>query len=233
MLTRTPLVLVPGLLCDALLWQPQIDALADIAAPQVADHTRHDTMAGIAAAILAEAPPEFALAGLSMGGYVALEMYRQAPRRILRIALLDTGARADTPEKSAGRRDLIALAERGKFLGVADSLLPLYIRPERLADEALVATIKAMARNVGRESFVRQERAIIGRADSRPLLGEIRCPALVLCGRQDALTPLELHVEMAERIPGAVLEVIEECGHLATLERPNEVNAALRRWLTA
>lgn len=231
---RYALVLVPGLLCDARLWRPQIAALTGIADCWIADHARSDTMAGVAADLTRAAPFEqFALAGLSMGGYVALEVMRQAKDRVVKLALLDTSARADTPQQSQKRRDFISLAERGRFLGVADALLPSLVHASRLADAELVETIKQMAKDTGKEAFIRQERAIISRADSLPLLGGIECPTLVLCGRQDALTPLERHEEMARSIPGAILEVIENCGHLSTLEKPMEVNVALRRWLDA
>jgi pimeloyl-ACP methyl ester carboxylesterase len=227
-----PLVLAPGLLCDRELWAPQTDALTDAAALWIADTTRHDNFADMAAALLAEAPPgPFALAGLSMGGYLALEVVRQAPARVRALALLDTNAHADSPERRQARLDLVGLAERGRFLGVTDALLPMLVHPDRLGDAALVATIKRMARHVGLQAFIRQERAIMDRADSRPHLGSIRCPTLVLCGREDRLTPPESHVEMAAAIPGAVLEVVDRCGHLSTLERPDAVNAALRRWL--
>jgi len=227
------LVLVPGLLCDALLWKAQVAALGGLCEPWVADHTRSTTMAEVAADVLRDAPFEnFALAGLSMGGYVALEMTRQAAHRVIRLALLDTSARADKPEHSKRREDLIALAERGRFLGITDTLLPLFLHRARLGDEKLVATVKKMARNTGKEAFIRQERAIMSRVDSRPLLPAIACPTLVLCGRQDALTPLAGHEEMARAIPGASLQIIEDCGHLSTLERPAQVSAALARWLS-
>ena len=233
-MTRIPLVLIPGLLCDGLLWRPQVESLAEIAECRIADHTRSDTMAGIAADVLRDAPfGQFALAGLSMGGYVALEMVRQARARVLKLALLDTAARADTPEQSQKRRDFISLAERGRILGVTDALLPLLIHRARLGDAALVATIKQMASNTGKDAFIREERAIMSRADSLPLLSSIACPTLVLCGRQDALTPLDRHEEMATAIPGARLEIVEDCGHLSTLEKPAEVSAALRDWLRA
>jgi pimeloyl-ACP methyl ester carboxylesterase len=228
------LVLVPGLLCDELLWQPQVVALAGSAECWIADHSRSDTMADVAADVLREAPFDtFALAGLSMGGYVALEIMRQASERVARLALLDTSSRADTPEQAKRRGEFIALAERGRFVGVADALLPNFVHPSRLSDSKLVNTIKKMAKNTGKYAFIRQEHAIISRADSRALLPGISCPALVLCGRQDALTPLELHREMAEALPGAVLEVVKDCGHLSTLERPVEVSRALERWLAA
>jgi pimeloyl-ACP methyl ester carboxylesterase len=228
------LVLVPGLLCDALLWQPQIEALDGHIECWVADHTRSETMAGVAADVLREAPFEsFALAGLSMGGYVALEIMRQAPNRVSHLALLDTGARADTREQLARREGLISLATRGRFIGVTQALLPLLLHRDRLGDVKLVDTVKKMAGNIGKDGFIRQERAIMSRIDSLPLLPTIACPALVLCGRQDALTPVERHEEMARAIPGAILHVLEDCGHLSTLERPAGVSEALKRWLSA
>jgi len=231
---RARVVFVPGLLCDARLWHAQAEALKRLADCWIADATRADTMAGLARDLLADCPFErFSLAGLSMGGYVALEVMRQAPGRVERLALLDTSARADTPEQSQKRRDFIALAGRGRFLGVTDALLPALIHPSRLDDAALVAAVKAMAKEIGKDAFVRQERAIMSRADSRPLLPRIVCPTLVLCGREDALTPLERHEEIAAAVPGARLEVLDDCGHLSALERPAAVNAALARWLAA
>jgi pimeloyl-ACP methyl ester carboxylesterase len=228
------LVLVPGLLCDALLWQPQIAGLGKSAECWVADHTRSDSMAQVARDILAACPfKTFSLAGLSMGGYVALEIMRQAPERVTRIALLDTSPHADSPEASEKRHAFIALADRGRFMGVTDTLLPQLVHADHLGDEALTTIVKTMARNTGKQAFIRQEKAIISRADSLPLLPAIRCPALVLCGRQDALTPVARHEEMAAAIPGAMLEIIEHCGHLSTLEQPGAVNIALQRWLQA
>jgi pimeloyl-ACP methyl ester carboxylesterase len=227
------LVLVPGLLCDALLWTAQIEALEGLVECWVADHTRSGTMAGVAADVLRDAPFErFAVAGLSMGGYVALEIVRQAAQRVDRLALLDTSARADTPEQLEKRQGLIALARRGRFIGVTQALLPLLLHRARLGDDKLVSTVKKMAINIGQEAFIRQELAIMSRADSSPLLPAITCPTLVLCGRQDALTPPERHEEMARALPAATLRVIEECGHLSTLERPAEVSAALQAWLS-
>lgn len=229
---RVPLVLVPGLLCDALMWHAQIAGLAEAADCWVASHRGPESMQEVARKVLDEAPfDRFALAGLSMGGYVALEMIHQAPERIERIALLDTSARADTPEQSARRRDFIQLAERGRFIGVSEALLPLLVHSERLRDLSLVATIRTMARNTGRAAFIAQERAIMSRRDHRDLLPSIACPALVLCGRDDRLTPLALHEEIAERIPRARLEAIDRCGHLSTLEQPDAVIRALRIWL--
>ena len=226
-----PLVLLPGLLCDAALWRPQVEALADVADCQVADLTRDDSMAAFAERVLAGAPPRFALAGLSMGGYVAQEVVRRAPERVMRLALLDTSARADTEEQSARRRGLIELARKGNFKGVTPRLLPLLIHADRLADEPLTTAVMAMAERVGMAAFLRQQQAILTRVDGRPDLPRIACPTLVLCGRDDALTPLAVNEEMARLIPGARMVVVEACGHLATLERPDAVNAALRDWL--
>jgi pimeloyl-ACP methyl ester carboxylesterase len=230
--SKTNLVLVPGLLCSAALWAPQISALWDIAACSVADHTRHDTMEGIARSILAAAPQRFALAGLSMGGYIAYAILRQAPARVERLALLDTGSRADTPERTAARRDLIATAEREGVRRAQELLMPALIHRARLGDDALVQTVLQMAVDTGLEAFKRQEAALIARPDNRALLASIRCPTLVLVGEQDALTPPDLAHEIATGIPGARLEIVPDCGHLSTLERPEAVNRALRAWLT-
>ena len=230
---RTPLVLVPGLLCDDRLFRRQVADLADLADPVVVDVTGGASMPEMARAVLNAAPPEerFALAGLSMGGYVALEVVRSAPERVARLALLDTSARADTPEQTGVRRELIELARKGRFDEVPGRLLPNVVHPDRLDDERLVSVVFDMAYATGPDAFVRQEEAIIARPDGRGELAEIACPTLVLCGRQDALTPLHLHEEMAGRIPDSRLRVIEECGHLSTLERPEEATAVLREWL--
>jgi pimeloyl-ACP methyl ester carboxylesterase len=233
MTAKTNLVLVPGLLCTRALWEPQIAALADIADCSVADHTRHDTMAGIARSILAAAPPSFALAGLSMGGYVACEIVAQAPERVERLALLDTGYRPDTPERSAARRDLVAAAEREGVQRAQQLLMPVLIHPARLSDRPLVDAILQMAVDTGLEAFKRQEEAIIGRPDYGPLLATIRCPTLVLVGREDALTPVQQHRDIAAAIPGAELEIVPDSGHLSPLERPEAVSRALRAWLRA
>lgn len=233
MTDRPTLVLLPGLLCDDRLWKPQVEELSDMADMLIADMTRDETMADMAARALDGAPERFALAGLSMGGYVAFEMMRAAPDRVARLALLDTGARADTPEQTTRRKDLIGLADRGEFKAVSPRLLPLFVHEDRLADAPLIEDISEMADSVGKDAFLRQQKAIMGRPDSRPGLSAIPCPTLVLCGRQDALTPVELSEEIAELIPGADLVLIENCGHLATMERPDAVNAALRAWLAA
>jgi len=229
---KIPLVLVPGLLCNDSLWQSQMSGLRDIADSWVADHTRSATMAGVAADILADAPfKRFALAGMSMGGYIALEIWRQAPERVMRLALLGTSARADTPAQSARRRALIEMASCGRFVGVSTVLLPLLVHPDRMSDPLLVETVKTMARKIGAAGFIRQQQAVMSRADSLPDLTRIACTTLVMCGREDAMTPLDRHEEMAAGIRGAHLEIIERCGHLSPLERPAAVNLAMREWL--
>ncbi len=229
---RPHLILVPGLLCDQALWSHQQAHLGDVTATAiVADTTQAESIAEIAASILAVAPPAFALAGLSMGGYICFEILRQAPERVSRLALLDTTPLADTEERSKARRSLIDLSRRGKFKGVTPRLVREFIHPDRLGDQALTQTISDMAARVGAETFVRQQTAILGRPDSRGQLGAITCPTLVLCGRQDTLTPLEIHREMAGAISGARLAIIEDSGHLPPLERPQAVTALLRDWL--
>lgn len=232
MAEREPLLLLSGLLSDAALWRAQVDDLADVAAPVIPDLAQDDTIAGMARRALAAAPPRFAVAGLSMGGYVALEIVRRAPGRVTRLALLGTSARTDTPGQAERRREAIRLAEEGAFSGVADRMLPYLLHPGRLSDGDLVAAIRAMAGRLGKDGFLRKQRAIMGRVDSRPHLPRIACPTLVLCGREDASAPLPLSGEMASLVPGARLEVVERCGHMSALERPAEVTTALRGWLT-
>jgi len=213
------------------LWAPQVAGLSDIADITIADHTRHDTMATIAQSILAEAPQRFALAGLSMGGYIAQQIVLQAPERVTRLALLDTGSRADTPERIERRLQLNDMARREGVARVQQELMPLLIHTDRLTDKAFVDLIVQMAVDTGLEAFLRQHAALMARGDNRPLLPDIRCPTLVLIGRQDILTPLELSEEIAAAIPGAQLEIIDDSGHLSTLEHPDAVNRTLRRWL--
>jgi pimeloyl-ACP methyl ester carboxylesterase len=231
MAAKGDLVLIPGLLCSPALWAAQISTLSDIANITVADHTRHASIPEIAGAILAAAPPRFALAGLSLGGYIACEIVRQARDRVLRLALLDTSARADPPERRQGRLELVRLAEQEGTASAQRQLLPMLVHPQRLREEALVATIIEMAIDTGVEAFKRQQTAIMARPDNRPLLAQIRCPALVLVGREDVLTPPALAQEIAAGIAGARLEIIPDCGHLSTLERPQAVNQAMRAWL--
>ena len=225
-----PLLLVPGLGCSARLYSPQLDALWRFGAITVADHTRDETMDAIARRILAAAPPRFALAGLSMGGFIAFAIMRLAPERVDRLALLDTNARADVPERIAEREKFIALVQRGRFAEVNAVLTPRYLHSNHRG-QTFVRLVEQMADDVGVEGFIRQQRAIMTRPDSRPMLPGIKCPTLVLVGDSDAATPPELSKEMADAIPGAKLVIVEECGHLSTIEQPQAVNAAMTEWL--
>jgi len=230
---KTPVVFLPGLLCDAQLWQPQVVGLGPSIAPWVANLMRDDSIAGMAQRALSEAPfPKFALAGLSMGGIVAMEIMRRAPERVERLALLDTQARPEAPEARERRLELMALAEQGEFASASDRMLRLFIHSARLDDAPLVELVRDMAKNVGKEAFLRQQNALMARPDSRDTLWKIRCPTLVLCGEDDPLTPRDRHEEIAAAIKGSTLAVLPGCGHLSTLEKPLEVNRALAAWLT-
>jgi pimeloyl-ACP methyl ester carboxylesterase len=228
-----PIVLVPGLLTSPRLYAAQLPALWQHGPVTIADNTRDDTIAAIASRILADAPPRFALAGLSMGGYISFEIIRQAPDRVDRLALLDTSARPDTPEVTGRRQAQIALARGGRFAEVADQQFPLLIHPSRQGDPSARELVRLMAEETGPEAFIRQQQAIIGRVDSRPGLGAIDRPTLVLVGDCDQLTPPELSAEIAGGIPGARLVVVAGSGHLTPLDQPEEVTKALVEWLQA
>jgi pimeloyl-ACP methyl ester carboxylesterase len=228
-----PVVLIPGLLASARLYAAQIPELWRTGPVTVADHTRDDTVAAIAARILASAPEAFALVGLSMGGYLCFEIVRQAPQRVARLALLDTSAHPDTPEASASRRVQMELASRGGLAEVAEMLFPRLVSRAHREDQALRAVVRLMADEVGVSAFIRQQTALIARRDSRPTLGAIRCPTLVLVGEEDELTPPERAVELAAGIDGARLVRVPRCGHLSTLEQPEPVTRALLEWLRA
>lgn len=225
------LVLIPGLACTARLFEPQISALSTDRNIVVADHRQDDSMAAIAQRLLRNAPDRFALAGLSMGGYVALEVMRQAPERVSRLALLDTTARPDTPETRQNRERQIALAEAGRFEDIFTSLWPRLVHADRQSDKALQEIMFGMMRETGPEAFIRQQRAIMGRPDSRPLLPGTEIPTLILVGEGDVITPPEVAREMADLVEWASLTVIPESGHSSTLEQPERVTHALRLWL--
>lgn len=225
------LILIPGLLCDEALWKHQIDHLKDTIPVMVADLTKDDSIPAMAERLLADAPSTFALAGLSLGGYVAQEVMRQAPERVERLALVATNARADNEEQHRNRAALIKLAEIGKFKGVTPRLLPNLVHPDRLNDPAVADVVMGMAERVGQEAFIRQQEAIMTRKDGRADLESINIPTLVLCGRQDLLCPPKVHEEMASRLSNGKLVIIEDCGHLPPLERPRTTTAMFRYWL--
>jgi pimeloyl-ACP methyl ester carboxylesterase len=226
-----PIILVPGLNCSARLYAEQIPALWQFGPVIIADHRRDDSMAAIARRILADAPPRFALAGLSMGGYIAFEIIRQARDRVSKLALLDTGARAEAPERTEARRPLIALARQGRLAEITDDQFPLLVHRKRHGDEALKAIVRAMNQETGAEAYIRQQEAIMSRPDSRPCFAAIDCPTLVLVGDDDQLTPPELAREMANGIRGSRLVIVPESGHLSTVEQPQAVTKALVEWM--
>lgn len=228
------LLFLPGLLCDARLFRDQAAALAGQARCVTADLTHDDNLPAMAVRALRLVPGEapVAVCGLSMGGYVAMEILRQAPHRVARVALMDTSARPDTPEQMRRRRALLALSESGMFRGVTPRLLPQLLAPAHVAGP-LGAEVMAMAERVGRPAFHRQQRAIMARPDSRTSLPAVRVPALVAVGEEDALTPPHLAEEMAALIPGARLARIPGAGHLPPMEAPAATTALLRDWLAA
>lgn len=228
---RQPLVLVPGLLTDHALWARQTARLSDVADIMVADVGQDDSLGAMADRLLAEAPGRFALAGLSMGGYVAQEVMRRAPERVSRLALLDTNARADLPEQKAMRQELIDKAASGRFAEVPPAVLPNLVHEDRVNDAGFMGILTDMALRVGAETFIRQQQAIMARPDGRDDLARITVPTLVLCGREDKLTPPKVHQEMAERLPAGKLVVLDDCGHMAPMEQPVAVNAVFRYWL--
>ena len=225
------LVLIPGLLCSDALFADQLSELDDIADMRVGRVLKHDTLAVMASEILRTAPREFALAGLSLGGYVAFEILRQAPERVSKLALLNTNARSDRPEQTAFRHMLIGMAKTMGPRSVQAAALPMLIHNSRLLERPLVDRILNMADAVGRAAFIRQQNAIINRPDNRPFLGEITCPTTIIVGEQDILTPVKVAQEMHDGIAGSTFITIPECGHLSTMERPQEVSTALSNWL--
>jgi pimeloyl-ACP methyl ester carboxylesterase len=229
-----PLVVLPGTLCDARVWPDQLMAPPAQQPLQAGDLTRDTSISAMAARVLADAPPRFALAGLSLGGIVALEITRRAPERVARLALLSTTARPPTEGQREQWRRLAALTRMGRLAEIVrDKLLPTLVSADGLQIPGVAATIEAMARAVGPEGYLRQLAALETRIDSRPLLGLIRCPTLVLAAEADVVCPAELHAEIAAGIPGALLRHLPGCGHLSTLEQPGVVAEMLSAWLAA
>ncbi len=231
-MAKQTLVLLPGLLATRRVWQNQVDALSDLADITVPELYDYDSIGAMAEAVLAAVTGPFALAGFSMGGYVSFEILRRAPKRVQRLALVDTQATPDTHEATTRRHGFIEQTRIGRFVGVQPAIMPTIIHPSRLKDTSVTQPILDMAQQVGAEGFVRETHATMARPDSRPMLGSIRVPTLVIVGRQDQTAPLARAEEMATTIPNARLVVIEECGHMSPLEKPAEVTAAMRRWLS-
>lgn len=229
---RIPLLLLPGLLNDAELWRDQIADLADIADCHVGDLTGGTRMQAVVTQVLADAPPRFALAGFSLGGFVAQEIVRAAPQRVLRLALLDTSIHADSPERAAQRRSQQASVRLpGRFHGFGDALMRSYVDVSRVDDHALIQRVRDMTARLGADVFLQQ--SALERRDGHDVLARYRHPLLILCGANDRITPLSISREMHALAPHARLTVLPDCGHLAPMEKPAEVSAALRGWLTA
>jgi pimeloyl-ACP methyl ester carboxylesterase len=226
-----PLVLLPGMMCDARLFAPQMADLSRDHAVMVAPITQGERVEEIASDLLSLLPAKFALAGLSMGGIVAMELLRRAPERITRLALMDTNPLAETPQTAAAYEPMIIGARAGRL----EEVLRGFMKPDYLAPGpqrlAVLGQVLEMGRDLGPEVLVRQVRALQRRRDQQPTLRRCKVPTLILCGAYDTLTPLKRHAFMAELIPYARLEVIAEAGHLPTLEAPEATAAALRAWM--
>lgn len=228
----TQLVLIPGLACDGAMWRHQLDALPAHHQTRVTDvHMRHGTIQAMAQALLDELPGDLILCGASMGGIVAMEAIRQAPQRIKGLALLGTNARPETDDVRKLRQLAVTLFESGRAAEVLRANVPLAFHASRSSDAVLVRTYLDLVLRAGVRQLVNQNRAIMARPDARVHLPSITCPVLVLCGDSDQLTPPECSQEIAALVPRARLVLLHECGHMLTMERPNEVNAALLAWL--
>ena len=227
---KQSILFVPGFTCTAALWAPQIEAFTLRFDCRVADHTRSDSMAGIARDILRDAPERYILCGLSMGGYLAFELMRQAPKRVTKLALLDTQATPESEQQRTNRAERVRIAREQGMDALSDLVWQSFVHPARYEDEPLRDTIRQMARDTGFDAFLRQATAISNRPDSRPDLSKIACPTLVLTGEQDQLTPPDRAREIAGGIRGAELVIVPDCGHISTLEKPQSVIAALARF---
>ena len=215
-----PIVFIPGLMCTGRIYQHQVETLGQAHPVLLANHWSHDSMAGIAKSILDVASETFALAGMSMGGYVALEIMRQAPGRVTKLILMSTSAKPDTPERSADRRKQVEGARKYGVRAGTKALYPKLVHPARHEDAPLLTTFFEMAEELGVDAFANQIEAVIGRPDSRPMLGKITAPTLVIAGKDDVLITPDNSEELANGIPGARLALVEHCGHMGMIERP-------------
>jgi pimeloyl-ACP methyl ester carboxylesterase len=226
-----PILFVPGMMCDARVFAPQIDDLSRDFALHIARVTRAESIREMAAEAIHHAPPRFALAGLSMGGIVAMEILRRVPERVTRIALMATTPLAETPEQAAWREPQIVKAQSGNLAEAMRAAMPEDNLAPGAGRQRALAVVEAMAGDLGAKEFIRQSRALQRRPDAQKTLRTTRAPALVLCGGHDKITTPRRHEFMAELIPYAELVVIDEAGHLPTLEAPQKVNMALRAWM--
>jgi pimeloyl-ACP methyl ester carboxylesterase len=235
---RLTLILIPGLLCDERVWASQRAALADLADVRVAEHGMVNTLPGLAENILEHAPERFAVAGHSMGGRVALEVFRAAPERVAGMALMDTGHHPFPPgaagtREADGRFRMLAKARAEGMRAMAREWVQNMVHPVRLTDTALIDAVLDMFEAKTPELYAAQIHAMLNRPDGGPLLSQIKCPTLVLCGHEDSWAPAPRHHDMAATIRGSTLVDIPNCGHMSTLEQPEAVNEAMRAWLKA
>ncbi|MDF1669886.1 MAG: alpha/beta fold hydrolase [Roseovarius sp.] len=226
-----PLVFLPGMMCDARLFGPQLAALSPHYTLTVAPITKGDRIEEIASNLLDSLPRKFALAGLSMGGIVAMEIMRRAPDRLTRIALMDTNALAETPQSAANYEPMIIKARSGRLAEAVPEFMPAEVLAAGPYRNDVMELVADMAENLGAEVIIRQARALQRRRDQQATLRRCKVPALVLCGAEDGLTPVKRHSFMAELIPYADLRIIEGAGHLPTLEQPEATTAAILEWL--
>jgi pimeloyl-ACP methyl ester carboxylesterase len=219
---------------DERIWSPLLPVLDAARRVHIAPTHLHGSVVDSAREAIAAMPPgPFAVAGFSLGGYVALEVCRQVPERIAGLGLLDTGARADAKEAKEARLRMVQAMSSGTATldQIAAGFASRVVHPSRLQDKALLSLLADMAASVGRAGFARQQQAAMDRVDSRALLKTLLVPALVLCGREDQVTPLALSEEMAALLPDAELVTVEASGHMTTLEQTGIVAAAVLRWL--
>jgi len=228
---KEPLLLLPGMMCDARLFGPQIDAFSHERVIVTAPQNDHDTVAGLAQDILENAPPQFALAGLSMGGIVAMEVFRQAPDRVTRVALLDTNPKAEVAAVAQNREPQMEKVRAGHLRAVMrDEMKPNYLTDGPRMGQILDLCM-AMADALGPDVFINQSRALQTRPDQQDTLRQVKVPTLILCGEDDALCPIHRHELMHDLIPGSTLRIVRNAGHLPTLEQPDTTNEALAQWL--
>jgi len=232
-MASTPILMIPGLSATPRAFHPEIETLYRHGPVMFANHRQGNTMKDIAAAILRDAPPSFVLGGFSMGGYIAFEIMRRAPERVTRLMLIDTSARADTPEATERRKTGMEFARADKLALAAAASFPTAVHPDHAENSELRAIHLDMAMHTGPDAYIRQQEAIIGRPSSIPVLKTIKVPTLVLVGDKDQITPPEVAKEMADGIAGAKLVIVEGAGHLALLEQPDRMNAALQDFLAA
>jgi pimeloyl-ACP methyl ester carboxylesterase len=226
-----PLLLLPGLICDDRIWDAQVRDLSEFSPIAVSGYGLARNLRDMALRALELAPPVFSVVGHSMGARVALEVFREAPDRVERLALLDTGVHPPQPGEAAKRHALLALGRQHGIERLVDEWLPPMVHPDHAREAGIMEPLRAMCIAAGVDTYEAQITALLGRPEASPLLPTINGPVLVACGREDVWSPPEQHEEMAAAIPDAELVIFDHCGHMAPVEAPDQVNVALRRWL--